>query len=67
VQRALDSLTRGRTSIAIAHRLSTAEAADEVIVVDAGRIVERGPHRELVTRDGVYAALHASWAAQQSA
>ena len=67
VQRALDSLTRGRTSIAIAHRLSTAEAADEVIVVDAGRIVERGPHVELVDAGGVYAALHASWAAQQRA
>ena len=48
LQRALDSLTRGRTSIAIAHRLSTAQAADEVIVVDAGRIVERGHHSELV-------------------
>jgi putative ABC transport system ATP-binding protein len=67
VQRALDSLTRGRTSIAIAHRLSTAEAADEVIVVDAGRIVERGPHEELASAGGVYAALHASWAAQQRA
>ncbi|HRW17661.1 MAG TPA: ABC transporter ATP-binding protein [Dermatophilaceae bacterium] len=65
LQRALDSLTRGRTSIAIAHRLSTAEAADEVIVVDAGRIVQRGPHHELVAQPGPYAALHASWAAQQ--
>ena len=46
---------------------STAEAADEVVVVDAGRIVERGPHRELVANGGVYAALHASWAAQQRA
>ena len=66
LQRALEGLTRGRTSIAIAHRLSTAEAADEVVVVDAGRVVERGPHRELVGAGGVYAALHASWAAQQS-
>jgi putative ABC transport system ATP-binding protein len=65
LQRALDGLTRGRTSIAIAHRLSTAEAADEIVVVDGGRIVERGPHRVLVRQDGVYAALHASWAAQQ--
>ena len=65
IQRALEGLTRGRTSIAIAHRLSTAEAADEVVVVDKGRIVERGPHRELVGRGGVYSALHASWAAQQ--
>ena len=54
LQRALDSLTRGRTSIAIAHRLSTAEAADEVVVVDAGRIVERGHHTELVALGGVY-------------
>ena len=66
LQRALEGLTRGRTSIAIAHRLSTAEAADEVVVVDRGRIVQRGPHRELVQQEGsVYAGLHASWAAQQ--
>ncbi|MEO7448185.1 MAG: ABC transporter ATP-binding protein [Humibacillus sp.] len=65
LQRALDSLTRGRTSIAIAHRLSTAQAADEVIVVDAGRIVERGPHDELVRLGGVYARLHDSWVSQQ--
>jgi putative ABC transport system ATP-binding protein len=65
LQRALEGLTRGRTSIAIAHRLSTAEAADEVIVVDRGRIVQRGPHHDLVEEPGVYAALHASWAAQQ--
>jgi ATP-binding cassette subfamily B protein len=64
LQRALDSLTRGRTTLAIAHRLSTAEAADEVLVVDAGRVVQRGPHRELVAQPGVYAQLHASWAAQ---
>ncbi|HEY9494111.1 MAG TPA: ABC transporter ATP-binding protein [Intrasporangium sp.] len=67
LQRALDSLTRGRTSIAIAHRLSTAEAADEVVVVDAGRIVERGHHTELVGLGGVYTSLHQSWSAQQRA
>jgi putative ABC transport system ATP-binding protein len=65
LQRALEGLTRGRTSIAIAHRLSTAEAADEVVVVESGRIVERGPHRDLVRQGGAYAALHASWATQQ--
>jgi ATP-binding cassette subfamily B protein len=64
LQRALDSLTRGRTTLAIAHRLSTAEAADEVIVVDAGVVVQRGPHRELVATDGVYRRLHDSWVSQ---
>ena len=48
LQRTLDAVTRGRTTLAIAHRLSTAQAADEVIVVDRGRIVQRGPHDELV-------------------
>jgi ATP-binding cassette subfamily B protein len=65
LQRALEGLTRGRTAISIAHRLSTAEAADEVLVFDAGRIVERGPHAELVAAGGVYEQLHRSWAAQQ--
>jgi ABC-type multidrug transport system fused ATPase/permease subunit len=64
LQRALDSLTRGRTTVAIAHRLSTAEAADEVIVVDAGRVVQRGPHADLLTQEGPYARLHASWVSQ---
>jgi len=63
IQRALDGLTRGRTSIAIAHRLSTAENADEVLVFDAGRLVQRGHHSDLVAADGVYARLHASWIA----
>ncbi|MBA3618212.1 MAG: ABC transporter ATP-binding protein/permease [Actinomycetota bacterium] len=65
LQRALEGLTRGRTALSIAHRLSTAEAADEVIVFDGGEVVERGPHADLVDRGGVYARLHASWAAQQ--
>lgn len=66
IQRAVDGLSAGRTSIAIAHRLSTAEAADEVIVVDRGHIVQRGPHAELVGQEGsAYARLHASWARQQ--
>jgi len=64
LQRALDSLTRGRTTLAIAHRLSTAEAADEVLVVDAGVVVQRGSHRELVAVDGVYQRLHESWISQ---
>jgi len=65
IGRALDRLMSGRTSVTIAHRLSTAEAADEVVVVDKGRIVQRGPHEELVRQAGsVYAGLHASWVAQ---
>jgi putative ABC transport system ATP-binding protein len=58
---ALDRLSRGRTTISIAHRLSTAERADLVLVMDAGRLVEMGAHDELVAADGVYAALHADW------
>ena len=67
LQRALDSLARGRTSIAIAHRISTAQAADEVIVMAGGRVRQRGPHAELVAEDGPYAALYASWVANQGA
>ncbi|TDC00371.1 ABC transporter ATP-binding protein [Nonomuraea longispora] len=59
--RALEGVTRGRTAISIAHRLSTAENADEVLVFDGGRLVQRGHHSELVGRPGVYADLHASW------
>lgn len=64
LSRALDSLTRGRTTVTIAHRLSSAEAADEVLVVDRGRVVQRGPHVDLVAVPGVYADLHASWVRQ---
>ncbi|WP_395694634.1 ABC transporter ATP-binding protein [Nocardioides sp.] len=68
IARALDRLMSGRTSVTIAHRLTTAEHADEVVVVDRGRIVQRGPHDELVQQDGsVYASLHASWVAQHGA
>jgi putative ABC transport system ATP-binding protein len=59
--RALDTLTDGRTTLTIAHRLSTAERADEVLVVDAGHVVQRGTHAELVEAEGPYARLHASW------
>lgn len=54
-------LTAGRTAITVAHRLATAEAADEVLVFDEGRLVERGPHTELVAAGGIYAQLHADW------
>ena len=64
--RALDRLLEGRTSVTIAHRLSTAENADRVLVFDAGRLVEDGSHAELVTAGGVYSRLHASWIAHRS-
>jgi ATP-binding cassette subfamily B protein len=66
IGRALERLTRGRTSVTIAHRMSTAENADEVLVVDKGRVVQRGPHARLVAEGGVYGRLHESWVAQQS-
>lgn len=61
LRHAIDRLTQSRTSVTVAHRLSTAEAADEVIVFDAGRVVERGSHRDLIVCDGTYAALYADW------
>ncbi len=67
LRRAIDRLTAGRTSVTIAHRLATAEAADEVLVFDQGRMVERGAHAELVAGGGVYAALYADWAAGTAA
>jgi ATP-binding cassette subfamily B protein len=63
LQRALAGLTVGRTTVTIAHRLSTAEAADRVLVFDDGRLVQDGPHARLVAEDGVYQRLHASWQA----
>jgi len=63
LRHAIDKLTEVRTSVTIAHRLSTAEGADEVLVFDRGRLVERGHHRELMVGDGVYAALYADWTA----
>jgi len=58
VQAALDTASRGRTTIAIAHRLSTIVGADVIFVVDGGRIVENGSHSELLTAGGIYARLY---------
>lgn len=59
--RALENLARGRTTIAIAHRLSTAARADRILVFDHGRVVEDGTHTVLVEREGVYGSLFAAW------
>ncbi len=57
IQEAMDALIQGRTTIAIAHRLSTLRGADRILVFDRGRLVEDGSHAELLTRDGLYARL----------
>nr|WP_256374732.1 MULTISPECIES: ABC transporter ATP-binding protein [Plantibacter] len=62
VQVALDDATRGRTTVSIAHRLSTVVHADVIFVLDRGRIVERGTHQELLAAGGVYATLYAQQA-----
>jgi ATP-binding cassette subfamily B protein len=63
IERAMEVLFNGRTSIVVAHRLSTVRYADEIMVVDGGRIVERGSHDELVAAGGSYAGLYRDWEA----
>lgn len=64
ISRALEGLMRGRTSVVIAHRLSTAERADIVGVMEHGELVEFGPHRDLVNAGGIYSDLYAAWVSQ---
>jgi subfamily B ATP-binding cassette protein MsbA len=58
IQEALDRLMRGRTAFVVAHRLSTIQRADTILVIADGAIVERGTHTELLSRQGAYARLH---------
>jgi subfamily B ATP-binding cassette protein MsbA len=67
IQQALEILTRERTTLIIAHRLSTIENADRILVIDGGRIVEQGPHRELMQRNGVYRRLYETQLTGQAA
>jgi ATP-binding cassette subfamily B protein len=66
VQRALKKVLAGRTSIVIAHRLSTVRDADQILVIDAGRVVERGRHSELLAQEGLYAELYNTQFADQT-
>ena len=67
IQKALDNLVRGRTTIAIAHRLSTLRKADRLVVLDRGQIVEQGPHEELMAKEGAYYRLYQAQARQAEA
>ena len=60
IQQAMLNLMKGRTSFVIAHRLSTIRNADMIMVIDDGRIIERGTHEELLQKDGFYAKMLAS-------
>ncbi|MER1966722.1 ABC transporter ATP-binding protein [Castellaniella sp. GW247-6E4] len=66
IQKALDNLVRGRTTISIAHRLSTLREADRLVVLDRGRIVEIGRHEDLLARGGAYARLYQAQARDES-
>jgi ATP-binding cassette subfamily B protein len=68
VQRALKQALTGRTSVVIAHRLSTVREADQILVIDAGQVRERGRHEDLLAAGGLYAELyHTQFARQQPA
>ena len=58
VQQALERLQEGRTTLVIAHRLSTVEKADTILVINQGKIIEQGNHKTLIKKNGLYAQLH---------
>ncbi len=58
IQAALENIEKGRTSLIIAHRLSTIQKADVIVVIDQGRIVQKGKHEDLLKQGGIYANLH---------
>ncbi len=64
IQDALDRVSKGRTTLVIAHRLSTVVNADQIIVIDEGRVVEQGTHAELLAKNGLYAGM---WNRQREA
>ncbi|MDH5433946.1 MAG: lipid ABC transporter permease/ATP-binding protein, partial [Gammaproteobacteria bacterium] len=59
IQNALEALTKNRTTLVIAHRLSTIENADNIVVMEQGKIVEQGSHKSLLAKQSFYAKLHA--------
>ena len=60
IQAAIEEVMKGRTTFVIAHRLSTIESADRILVMDKGKILEQGRHKELLEKNGLYAMLHAA-------
>ena len=65
MQRALKTALAGRTSLVIAHRLSTIREADQILVIENGRVIEQGQHAELLAADGLYADLYRTQFARQ--